>query len=211
MQHQGNHNTLGSARPDQVAQVTEKAKQQVQQASQQIKEQAGEQVKETTQQVQKQAKAMLQQRKEQAAGELNGIAQALRAVGNQDGMAIHNQERIAGYADQLAGQIDHAARYLAEKEVDQIMRDAQGFARRQPGIFLGGALALGLVLGRFLRTSVPSSSSGAYGNRGTYGYPERQYGGYGATGYDAPPAHDDFERYGTQYPSSFPSAPAGGE
>ena len=43
--------------------------------------------------------------------------------------------------------------YLEGKGLRDVLDDVSGFAKRQPGLFVGGALVAGLVAARFLRSS----------------------------------------------------------
>ena len=42
---------------------------------------------------------------------------------------------------------------LKNKDLDEIMRDAESFARRQPAVFLGAAAIAGFLAVRFLKSS----------------------------------------------------------
>jgi hypothetical protein len=59
--------------------------------------------------------------------------------------------------DKAADQVEQLAGYLQSRDVNQIVADAEGFARSRPSVFLGGAFALGFLLSRFLK-SAPASS-----------------------------------------------------
>ena len=48
--------------------------------------------------------------------------------------------------------------------MDDIVREAEAFARRQPAVFIGGALALGLLASRFLKAAPPRDQ----GRRGSF-------------------------------------------
>ena len=64
------------------------------------------------------------------------------------------QYGIAGeYIGRAAEQLDRAARYVENTEVDQIVGGVERFARRQPAVFLGAAFALGILGARFLKSS----------------------------------------------------------
>ena len=122
---------------------------------------------------------------------LGQVSQAIRQSGEQ---LRTDQPQIASFADTAAEQVDRASRYLRETDFQGVLRGAEDFARRQPAVFLGGALALGLVASRFLRASPPAGSQAGsrYGSYGSGSY--RSYGssgsygsgrdvGYGGTGY----------------------------
>jgi hypothetical protein len=77
---------------------------------------------------------------------------------------------LAQYADRGAEQIEHFGGYLRGRDTGQLVTDVEGFARRQPIAFAGGAFALGMLAVRFLRSrsqpqgqSLSSPSSTSYG------------------------------------------------
>lgn len=81
---------------------------------------------------------------------LGQVAGAVRQGGEQ---VRADQPQIAGFADMAAAQVDRASTFLRDTDFNGIVREAEGFARRQPAVFLGGALALGLLASRFLKAS----------------------------------------------------------
>lgn len=135
-------------------------------------EQVGEMASKAKEQVGKQAKTTLSATKEQAASELSTVAQALRQTTSQ--LGGQDQNTIANYGNQLASQVDRLSSYLEDRNVDQMVTDAENMARRQPELFLGGAFTLGLVLARFLKSSQQSrelmmrDSGAAYTRTGPY-------------------------------------------
>ena len=104
---------------------------------------------------------------------LGQVSQAIRQSGEQ---LRSEQPQIASFADTAAEQVDRASQYLRQTDYQGLVRGAEDFARRQPAVFLGGALALGLVASRFLKASPSGGSQSGYG-RG-YGY--GSYGSYGS-------------------------------
>ena len=62
----------------------------------------------------------------------------------------------ARYGRDFAQQIDRFSGYLENANFRDLAHDVEGFARRQPALFLGGAFTLGLLLARFLKTSRPT-------------------------------------------------------
>jgi hypothetical protein len=109
---------------------------------------------------------------------LEQIAGAVRTSGEQ---LRTEQPQVASFADTAAGQVERLARYLHDSSAQDLVREAEDFARRQPAIFLGGALALGLAASRFLKASpaTGSSRSGYQGYGSRYGG-ARSMGGNGA-------------------------------
>ena len=85
--------------------------------------------------------------RQRAAGTLGSIAQSLISSAEEN-------EGIAGrYIERAGHQVERLSGYLENTDVRQLMAQTEGFARRQPLFFLGGAFALGLVAARFLKSS----------------------------------------------------------
>lgn len=100
------------------------------------------------------AQQKLQEGTQRLAGQVQSAASALhRAAGDVEqenswiGMALHKT------AEGLEG----ATRSLQEGDVRTLVTEINGFARRQPALFLGGALALGFILARVGKTAFEAS------------------------------------------------------
>lgn len=109
----------------------------------------------------------------------NMVADRLRTVSNslrQTGSRLHNEDEamIGGYAQDAAGQIDRFAGYLQNHDVGDLINDVRGIAQRQPEIFIAGSLAVGFLLGRFLKSS-DAFPGGGQDNRGRNGYTDHSY------------------------------------
>jgi hypothetical protein len=143
----------------------------------QVKDQVVDQAKNTFRQARDKASSSLGDSRRQAADQIGGIATAFHSAG--DHLRGENQERLAGFADSLAGQVEQAATYLRDADLDRIVRDVENLARRQPALVFGTALAIGLIGARFLKSSDANRSR-------RFRYDEEDYdetGGYGTSGY----------------------------
>lgn len=149
---------------------------------------AKEQITRKAAQVGEQAKSTVDTRMNEVAHELGSVAEAVR----QTTQEVSGDENavVARYGERLAGQIEGISSYLNNNGVEEVLDDLQNFARRQPAMFLGGAFMLGIVVGRFLRSSADRGYNFDSGSRDLYGqqYPDSSYGGStgysgGATGY----------------------------
>jgi hypothetical protein len=138
------------------SQVTEQAKQQGQQLAQQARQQAGELATRGTEQV----KSQLANQKHEASQRMVPVQSALRESAQQ--LRKQGQGSVAQYADKTADQLERFSGYLRETEVDEIVDEARTFARRRPAVFLGGAVALGFLATRFLKST--SQEAGPAGN-----------------------------------------------
>jgi hypothetical protein len=107
---------------------------------------------------------------------LDQFASSIRTAGDQ----MQDQPQIAGVVDQAAEQVERASQYLRTSNVQGIVHDAENFARRQPVIFLGGALAIGWFAGRFLTSSSTTNDRGRFGRGADRSRPGWWYdAGYG--------------------------------
>lgn len=61
---------------------------------------------------------------------------------------------------QAAGRGHRAAEYLDKRGVDGLVEDLQGFARRRPAAFLGGALLAGMMAGRLAKAAGSGGDGG---------------------------------------------------
>jgi len=109
-------------------------------------------------QVKREASNRLSSQIDNAAQGISGASQALRNVSEQ---LQQEQPQLANYAERAAEQVEHFSSYLKGKDLDQLVHDVEGFARRQPAAFLGGAFVLGLAAARFLKSSSESGQSGS--------------------------------------------------
>ena len=100
-----------------------------------------------------------------AASLLNGVAQTIHQTG--DSMR-DEQPQIASIADQAATRVEGFSDYLRNRDFNDVVRDAESYARREPLLFLGAAFAVGFIAARFLKASAPQSSQ-----RRPYGVTDR--------------------------------------
>jgi hypothetical protein len=143
----------------------------------QVAEQAKDALGETVSKVREQAVSQVDAQKARATETVNSVAQAVHQTAEQ--LRQQDQGAIAGYADKAADQIERFSTYLNNRDFNDLAIEVQRFARRQPAIFLGGALLAGMLAARFLKSSAPQPQGGQYPyNYGGYG----QYGGYSSYG-----------------------------
>src|SRR4051812_21650619 len=116
-----------------------------------VKNQVVDQAKNTFQQARERAGSSLGESKSQLADQIGGVAEALRRT--TENLRSEDQARIAGLTDTLARQVDQVSNYLRSKDARAMRNDLENIARRQPAVMIGGALVLGLIGARFLKSS----------------------------------------------------------
>jgi len=120
------------------------------------------------------AEAQVSSAMTRAGDTLSQVAQAVR----RSGEGMRDQEPlIADVADTAARRVEDLSSYLREHDAREVFRTVEDFARRQPAVVLAGGLALGLALGRFLKSA--EGTGGSFGAGAQQGY--GAYGGYGAS------------------------------
>ncbi|WP_448205490.1 hypothetical protein [Azospirillum sp. sgz302134] len=141
-------------------------------------------------------RSLLEQQSHRAADQLGSVANALHKAAEQ--LSEENNGTAAHYAGQAADRVEQVADMLRNSTVDDMVSQVEGFARRQPEVFVGAAFAVGFLFARFIKssgerrfqgqgTSRLSSSgtmgsgnmgSGTMGSRSTgrWGQEERGYG-----------------------------------
>src|SRR3954454_14150163 len=158
------------------------------------------------------ARTAFEHQQHRVADSIGSVAQALHQAADQ--LNEQNQDVVARYADTAAQKIEQFADDLRTRGLDDLVGQAEQFARRQPEVFLGTAVATGFLIARFLRSSgsrasqrrsnlsYGSSSAGSYGSTGTYGsgggsYGDRGYGSYGGQSRYSQQGSDRSASYGS--------------
>jgi ElaB/YqjD/DUF883 family membrane-anchored ribosome-binding protein len=104
------------------------------------------------------------------ADSIKQVGGSLRKTDEQTGIT----ELTAKYSDSLAQQIEQVSRYFDNKDLREMTRDVERFARHNPAVFIGSAFALGLIAARFLKSSnLNQTSSGRQLNSRNYGASSR--------------------------------------
>ena len=170
----------GAPMMDQVKDQAASAMDQAKQQGSQMLDQAREQIRST-----------VSERKQQAAGSLENVASALRQ--SVDNLRTEQQSGAAGLLEGAAGTVETVSTYLREHDVEDLTRQVEEFGRRQPGVFLGAAFALGFMAARFLKSASPGGSGYGRGDQyrwsGVYG--ERSYEeGFQKSYYSGTPSTD---------------------
>jgi len=102
------------------------------------------------------ATEQLNTQKNKATEGLGSVAHAVRDTTQR--LRDENHDTVARFVEQAADQIERFSSGLKNKDVGELVNDAQRLARRQPALFVGGAFAVGLLSARFLKSSSPRDS-----------------------------------------------------
>ena len=122
-----------------------------------------DQAKETASNVVSQAKEGVSQKighqKERAVEKIETVSHALRGASKE----LEGTGPLPQLADKAAEGIERLASYFETRSASDLVSSFERFARKEPALFLGGAVALGMMAGRFLKSSSQRESSSSYG------------------------------------------------
>ena len=121
------------------------------------------------------ATSQLSNQKDRAMDGLGSLAHAVRQ--STQPLRDNQQDTVAQYVERAADQIEQFSVRLRERDVSELLQDAQQFARRRPLMFIGAAFACGVVAVRFLKSSGTSRQGSAVRDGAKrYGSSASEYG-----------------------------------
>jgi hypothetical protein len=145
-----------------IASRKEQAKEIVGQAGQAIKAEA----QSFASAAQDRVRAEAQKGTQASAKTLGDFANAVRRAGDE--LATSDQSPASRLVRQAADGLESLSRNLADKEPADLLNAVRDFGRKNPAAFIGGAVLVGLALGRFARASETSGAMGASGETLTF-------------------------------------------
>ena len=136
--------------------------------------QVQEKVQGAAQQAKGKVSEQVDQRSTDAGRQVTTVAQDVRSVAQE--LRTQGKDKPAQYAEQAADRVESAGQWLEQKNGDELLRDVEDFARRNPWAVAAGGLVLGLAASRLLKASSTeryrsSQSNGSGTGSGTYQSP----------------------------------------
>lgn len=126
---------------------TDQAKQLVGQAGQALKAEA----QSFASVAQERVRAEAQKGAQASAKTLGDFANAVRRAGDE--LAGSDQSPASRLVQQAADGLERFSRSLVDKEPGDLLNAVRDFGRKNPAAFIGGAVLVGLAVGRFARAS----------------------------------------------------------
>lgn len=118
-----------------------------------------ERVGEATDKIRRRASDAAESQREQIADLSNDLGAAIRKAGQE--LHERGDERTGDWADALAEHLQRAGQYLRERDLRDMLREVRGFARRRPGLVVGGLFAAGIAASRFMKADRDDAESDA--------------------------------------------------
>ncbi|MEU9579807.1 hypothetical protein [Streptomyces chilikensis] len=179
--------TTGDKVRNEASSTVDKARQGASQVAGTAAEQAQAVVGEARQQAGTVVDDLRSRAKDEADEQTRRAAGALRRWAEDfSGLAAHarGDSPARTLVAQAADRGNQAADYLENQGVDGLVSDLEGFARRRPGAFLGGAVLAGMAVGRLARAA--KAASGPDGSDGSDGSGREQPRVSGTAGVHTP-------------------------
>jgi len=136
--------------------VSDKARRKLNEVSSEARKQVhklADKATEAAEQARRQGEKAIHEQKSKVSENVSRYSSVVRGVAEK--FREEENTQIAGYADQMADQLDRLAGYLSWRDMNGLLNDAQDMARRRPDVFYGGMFVAGLALSRFLKASRP--------------------------------------------------------
>ena len=128
----------------------------------------------------------LDQRTTDVGGQALQAATVLRQSGSQLAQADSGGQQVAHLTQLAADQVEHLGTYLERASGEQLLRDAEDFARRRPWMVAGIGLVAGLAASRFLKASSERRYVAAGSNAASNGHSYSTAPGAGRGAYVPP-------------------------
>ncbi len=153
---------VASTAADAAGQVAQTAVDQAKDVVGEARDQAGQ----LSQEVARQGRDLVEESKnqlhEQARTQTDRIAKSLRDIAEQLSGMVEGRPPESGavhdYVQQAADKVGDLAQRVDQRGFDGLVQDAERFARRRPGVFLAGAVAMGFGIGRLFRGAKSAES-----------------------------------------------------
>lgn len=146
-------------------------------ATRAVKEQASEFAADVGHELSKTAEAQ----KMRGVEAIQGFARAIDSAAAQ---LEHQSPQIARSVREAAHKVEGLSNNISNRSIDELLKAATELARRQPMLFIGGAVAAGFALSRFLKSSANGDREQARSSHGAMSSTGSQGGGMGSPGQD---------------------------
>lgn len=148
---------------------------QQQSGTEQVKERVQDVAEQAKSQTREQLRTQINQRSTQAGEQVSSTAAAMRKTSEH--LRVEGKDSVAKVVDGVAERSERLGSYLTRADGDQILRDIEDLARKQPWLFVGGSAVVGFLASRFMKASSSNRYQGSTAGR----YPQSQ--GQLGTGY----------------------------
>jgi hypothetical protein len=116
-----------------------------------VTREVAQRTQEARQQAQGRLKEEVDRRSTEWGEQIRAIGSAMRT--SSESLRQEGNTQAAQLNDRAAETVERVGSYLADRDADTLIRDAENFARRQPWVVAVGGLAIGFVAARLVKAS----------------------------------------------------------
>jgi|GEM_PF-1556871 len=116
-----------------------------------IRDKGRETADEVKQAARQKAEGVFDQQKGVAADQVHSLSSAFRKMAEE--LDDQDQGYFSDYATRMANCTGTLSERLRDQDMGSLMRQVRTYGREQPALFLGGAVAAGFMLARFVNSS----------------------------------------------------------
>lgn len=116
-----------------------------------IKDKAKQTANELKEEARQRATSTMEQQKRMLADQTGKLATAIYRMAEE--LDNQGQPYFSGYANNIARCTDTLSERLRERDIKTLVTQIEGYTRRQPSLFIAGAVAVGFLFTRFMRSS----------------------------------------------------------
>ena len=120
------------------------------------KQNVEEKANQVTKQVADKAQSSFENARGKVSEQFTAVARAIESAA--DTLEQNDQSGLSQKVQQYVQKAENASRYLQNKSPRELKDDLDRFARKSPAWFFGGAVLLGLLAARFLKSSEQKGS-----------------------------------------------------
>lgn len=95
-----------------------------------------------------QSRSIIKEQRDRITGSLDILAEAIKDAGEK--LREQRSRSLADATDAGAKTIEDVSGFIKENNPGKIVEQVESFARRQPALFIGAALAAGIILGQLI-------------------------------------------------------------
>jgi hypothetical protein len=104
------------------------------------------------------SKSLFEGQRRAAAEEIGSMVNALHRTVQE--LNQQDQSATAHYIERAASSLERVAGSIRDQDLRTLVRQMEGAARRNPGMFFGGSLVAGFIVARFLKSSAEGGEIG---------------------------------------------------
>ncbi len=112
------------------------------------------------------AKSLAERQMTAGVGAIDSVGRVVRKVAEDLETEL---PAVAPYVAEAASGIESASTTIRDRSVGQIVEMVSDFGRKQPATFMAGAVALGLLLSRFVKSGAGASPDVRHGGSDAHG------------------------------------------